>query len=235
MPSDLQAGYMGDLPEKVLQFGEGNFLGGYIDWMFHRMNEKGLFHGKAVVIQPRGKNNIKILNEQDALYTLLLRGLEKGEVIQSREVISSLSRGIDILSDFDDYLMLAEKPELRIIVSNTTEAGISYNPDDKFEDAPPVSFPAKLTRLLYQRYKCFKGDSSKGFIILPCELIERNGDALKNIVIRYASEWELENDFTCWVEKGNCFLNTLVDRKGGYPRLKRSLSDVFKKAVPVML
>lgn len=210
---------MENLPEKVIQFGEGNFLRGFVDWMFHRLNCKGLFNGSVVVVQPIELGMVKQVNEQDGLYTLLLRGIQDGGVVQSRELITALSRGINPYREYEEYLKLAENPGFRVVVSNTTEAGIAYSPSDRFEDAPPASFPAKLTVLLYKRFEAFKGDPSKGFIILPCELIDRNGDNLKKIVLRYADEWKLGGDFTEWLETSNYFLNTLVDRiVTGYPR-----------------
>lgn len=217
--ADLKAGYRDELPEKVLQFGEGVFLRGFTDWMLNRMNEQGLFMGKAVIVQPRGQGKIQALNDQDGLYTLFLRGIQKGEVVQSKELITSISRGIDLYSDYGAFLKLAESPEMRIVVSNTTEAGITYVPGIHWEDAPPASFPAKLTVFLYKRYQAFRGDPAKGLIILPCELIERNGDNLKRIVLQHAHEWNLDNAFVDWLERSNYFLNTLVDRiVTGYPK-----------------
>ncbi|MCX7708446.1 MAG: tagaturonate reductase [Clostridia bacterium] len=210
---------MGKLPEKVLQFGEGNFLRGFVDWMFNRMNHQGIFNGSIVVVQPISQGMIPMINEQNGLYTLLLRGIQNGEVVNNREMITAISRGVNMYEDYRDYMKLAENPELRVIVSNTTEAGIAYNAEDRFEDAPPASFPGKLTVFLHQRFKVFAGDMSKGFIIIPCELIDRNGDNLKNIVLRLAKEWNLGSEFINWIEKANYFLNTLVDRiVTGYPR-----------------
>lgn len=216
---DLQVGPMDVFPEKVLQFGEGNFLRGFVDWMFNRLNANGLFNGSIVVVQPIRQGLINIINEQEGLYTLILRGTQNGEIVRSKELVTAISRGVDVYKDFNEYIMMAENPELRVIVSNTTEAGIEYDPSDKLEDMPPASFPGKLTLLLYRRYKAFKGDESKGFIIVPCELIDRNGDNLKKVVLRLAEEWKLGEDFIEWVHKANCFLNTLVDRiVTGYPK-----------------
>ena len=167
-----------NLPEKVLQFGEGNFLRGFTDWMFNRMNERGLFNGKVVIIQPISEGHIDILNEQNGLYTLFLTGLQNEAIVKSREIITSVSRGINPFTDFEDFIKCAENTDLRVIISNTTEAGIVYKSDDKFEDKPPSSFPGKLTVFLYKRFKIFNGDPLSGFIIIPCELIDRNGDSL---------------------------------------------------------
>jgi len=212
-------GEIKDFPEKVLQFGEGNFLRGFVDWMFHRLNEQGLFQGRICVVQPIENGLVDVLNEQDGLYTLILRGIQGGKVVEDKEIITSVSRGINPYKDFDEYLKCAENPELRVIISNTTEAGIKYNPEDKLADTPPASFPGKLTVLLYRRFKAFNGDDSKGLIIIPCELIDRNGEQLKKIVLQLSDEWNLGNDFVDWMNRSCYFVNTLVDRiVTGYPR-----------------
>jgi len=217
--SNLKIGPLESYPEKVIQFGEGNFLRGFVDWMFNRLNSKGLFNGSVAVIQPINGGLIDVINSQDGLYTLILRGIQNGEVVNNWEVITAISRGIDLNSNFEEFLKLAQNPELRVVVSNTTEAGIAYSPDDKPDDTPPGSFPGKLTVFLYHRFKAFDGDMSKGFIIMPCELIDRNGDNLKKIVLRLAKEWKLGERFEEWIEKANYFLNTLVDRiVTGYPK-----------------
>ena len=215
----LDVGYLGKLPEKVIQFGEGNFLRGFVDWMFNKMNRDGLFNGKVVAIQPIKHGMIDKLNEQDGLYTLLLRGIKDGKIVQKKEIITSVSRGINIYSDYAKYLKIAENPDMRVVISNTTEAGISYCATDKPDDIPPSSYPAKLAVLLYERYKKFDGDNNRGFIIIPCELIEKNGDNLKRIVLQYSNEWNLETEFINWINSANFFLNTLVDRiVTGYPK-----------------
>ncbi|MBZ4647567.1 MAG: uxaB [Clostridia bacterium] len=218
-PEDLKVSPNENLPEKVLQFGEGNFLRGFVDWMFHQLNKNNLFNGKVAVVQPIQHGLVDMLNRQDGLYTLFLRGIQNGKVVEDKEIISSISRGINPYTQFEEYLKCAENPELRVIISNTTEAGIAYNADDKFDDKPPASFPAKLTVFLYKRFKAFNGDIAKGLIIIPCELIDRNGDNLKKIVIQLSNEWNLGNEFINWLEDANYFLNTLVDRiVTGYPR-----------------
>lgn len=220
----LDAGFLKNapehpLPEKVLQFGEGNFLRGFVDWMIHGMNEKGLFGGRVVVVQPIAQGLAGKVNEQNGAYTLLMRGVQNGKVVEQQEIITSISRGLNPYGEFQEYLQCAHNPELRFIVSNTTEAGIAFSPDDSATDQPPASFPAKLTLLLLERYKTFKGDVSKGFVLLPCELIDRNGDNLKKTVLQTAEHWKLEQSFLEWVEKANIFTNTLVDRiVTGYPR-----------------
>jgi tagaturonate reductase len=207
------------LPEKVLQFGEGNFLRGFVDWMIDGMNRRHLFGGRAVVVQPVPQGLISKLNEQDGAYTLLLRGVQNGKVVEQQQLITSISRGIDPYADFQSYLDCAHNPDLRFIVSNTTEAGIAYSATDRATDRPPSSYPGKLTVFLYERYKAFHGDVSKGFVILPCELIDRNGDNLKATVLKTAAHWQLDSKFLKWVEDANTFTNTLVDRiVTGYPR-----------------
>ncbi|ADQ14356.1 tagaturonate reductase [Halanaerobium hydrogeniformans] len=207
-----------DYPEKVVQFGEGNFLRAFIDWMFHKMNKEGIFKGRAVVIQPIRKGRVSNLNEQDGLYTLYLRGIEAGKEVNKKEIITSISRGLESYAQWDKVLELAEKEEIEIVVSNTTEAGISYNPEDHLEDCPPESYPGKLAAYLYRRYEHFAGDPEKGMIILPVELIDRNGDNLKRIILKLADDWKLEKEFKDWIKNSNHFLNTLVDRiVTGYP------------------
>ena len=207
------------LPERVLQFGEGGFLRGFVDWMIQGMNRKGLFQGRVVVVQPIARGQVEKLNQQGGAYTLLMRGIEDGKAIERQEVIASVSRGIDPYTDFQEYLRCAHNPDLRFIVSNTTEAGIAYDAADSLNDQPATSFPAKLTQLLLERYKAFQGDPSKGFVLLPCELIDRNGDRLKETVLQTAANWNLDADFLAWVERANTFTNTLVDRiVTGYPK-----------------
>lgn len=216
---DLKMNVDRDLPEKVLQFGEGNFLRGFVDWMIHELNRQELFEGKVVIVQPLSSGMVDMINKQDGLYTLFLRGIQNGEIVRNKSLISSVSRGINPYTEFDEYLKCAENPELRVIISNTTEAGIAYNPDDRFQDSPPASYPGKLTVFLYKRFKTFKGDPAKGFIIMPCELIDRNGDNLKRIVLQLAEEWRLGSNFISWLNSSNHFLNTLVDRiVTGFPR-----------------
>lgn len=206
-------------PERVLQFGEGNFLRGFVDYFFDKANESGKWQGKVVVVQPIAKGLTQTINEQQGLYTLYLRGSENGEKINRRRVISSVSRCIDPYEDFAAVLACAENPDLRYVVSNTTEAGIAFDPMCGFDDDPPSSFPAKLTVFLYERYLAFAADESKGLVILSCELIDNNGRELEKCVRRYAEYWELEAPFMQWVEKACLFCSTLVDRiVTGYPK-----------------
>ena len=198
-------------PVRVIQFGEGGFLRGFVDWMLQKLNDQGAFDGSVAVIQPIENGMCDLLTEQNCLYTHIIRGAEGME----KSVIDVISHCVKPYEDFDAYLALAKNPDARFIVSNTTEAGIEFRPEDRITDAPPASFPAKLTRLLKRRYDL----GLKGFILLPCELIDRNGDNLKKTVLQYAELWNLGDDFVAWIEKDNIFCNTLVDRiNTGYPK-----------------
>ena len=202
------------MKETVIQFGEGNFLRGFFDSFLDTMNKKGIYDGKAVVIQPRAGGKCALLNAQDCKYNLYLRGIEKGEVRSEHSLIESISRAVDPYKSYEEYISLADNEDFRFIISNTTEAGIAFDESCRFEDKPCLSFPGKLTQLLYRRYE--KG--LNGFIFLPTELIDKNGDELKHCILRYANFWKLEEGFINWIEKENVFSNTLVDRiVTGYP------------------
>lgn len=202
------------MKETIIQFGEGGFLRSFVDIFIHKMNEQGLYEGKAVVVQPIEKGLVSVLNEQKGVYHQYLRGAGNGKIINECIKSKSISRGINPYEDYRSYLALAHNPDMRIIVSNTTEAGIEFLGTEKLEDEPPKSFPAKLTALLYERFL----EKLPGFIILPCELIDNNADLLKKYVLKYAALWNLSEEFLTWVEKENVFSNTLVDRIcTGYP------------------
>ncbi len=201
--------------EKVIQFGEGGFLRSFADVFIHKMNEQGLFDGKVVVVQPIPTGLIPVLNEQNGEYHQFLRGIDNGEVKSECIKVKSISRGVDPYTDYESYLALAHQPEMRFIISNTTEAGIEYLGTESLSDAPPKSFPAKLTALLYERFKAGLG----GFVILSCELIDNNGKKLLECVLKYAELWNLGDDFITWLKTENHFLSTLVDRIcTGYPK-----------------
>ena len=205
--------------EKVIQFGEANFLRAFIEWIIWKTNQKTDFNASVVVVQPIDRGMVDMLNEQDGLYHLNLQGLLDGKPVDSIDLIDVISRGINPYRDFQDYLKLAEQPEMRFIISNTTEAGIAFDPACKFTDAPASSYPGKLVQLLYHRYEYFKGDLSKGFIIFPCELIFLNGKHLKECIYQYIELWKLGEDFKNWFEKACGVYCTLVDRiVPGYPR-----------------
>ena len=197
--------------ERVIQFGEGGFLRGFVDWMLQKINENSDFDGSVVVVQPIEQGMCDMLSAQNCVYTHVCRGVEGVDTT----VVDVISRCVKPYEDFAAYLALAEQPEMRFVVSNTTESGIVFSADDKITDAPPKTFPAKVTLLLKKRYDLGLG----GFIFLPCELINRNGDNLKKCVLQYADLWNLGDGFKAWVENENVFTNTLVDRiNTGYPR-----------------
>lgn len=198
-----------DAPVKVMQFGEGNFLRAFVDYWFDMSNEKAGFNGKAVLVQPIAPGLAKQINEQQGLYTLYLRGRENGEKVDRKRVISSVSRCLNPYekADYDAMMAVAVSDDLEYIVSNTTEAGIVYDPACQKDDCPPSSFPAKLTQVLYKRWQAGK----KPLVILSCELIDNNGRELEKCVGQYIEQWGLEADFKAWC--GQCtFCSTLVDR-----------------------
>lgn len=210
-----------DAPERVLQFGEGNFLRAFVDYFIDVMNEKAGFNSKVVLCQPIGGGEMVrgFINEQEGLYTLFLRGSENGQAVNEKRVISCVSRCINPYSQYDELMACAKNPELRFIACNTTEAGIQYDPSCKFEDKPAASYPGKLTQFLYERYQNFGSEKGKGFIILSCELIDDNGKELEKCVLKYAEQWQLDAAFVDWIKEENIFCSTLVDRiVPGYPR-----------------
>lgn len=218
-----EMGYEGYLlkeaPERVLQFGEGNFLRAFVDYFFDMMNEKAGFNGKVVLCQPIPTGLTDMINEQEGLYTLYLRGFENGQKVNDKRIISSVKRCINPYRDYDLLMECAKNPDLRFISCNTTEAGIAYDPACKFEDRPAVSYPGKLTQFLYERFRHFGKDAGKGFVILSCELIDNNGKELEKCVLQYAQQWQLGEEFISWIREENIFCSTLVDRiVTGYPR-----------------
>ena len=200
------------LPEKILQFGEGNFLRGFFDWMVQCMNDKAAFQGGVVVVQPRPGGYAHKFNDQDGLYTLYLTGVHDGEPVRTSKVISCIQRGINPYTEFDLLLDFATNMDLRFVVSNTTEAGVYFDSKDTFGEECPVSYPGKLTRVLYERYRFFNGSAERGLVILPFELLEQNGDYVKSLVAKYAVHWNLPPVFMQWVDSACTFCNTLVDR-----------------------
>lgn len=205
-------GYTGylkkDAPEKVLQFGEGNFLRAFVDYFFDYSNEKVDWNGKIALVQPISSGLTEIINKQDGLYTLYLRGNEKGRKIDDKRLISAISRCINPYTDFQKVIEIACSDDLEYIVSNTTEAGIVYDSNSSFEQIPPDSFPAKLTKLLYERFKTGK----RGITILSCELIDNNGKQLQQCVNHHIDDWNLGEEFKTWINNENLFCSTLVDR-----------------------
>lgn len=206
-------------PVKILQFGEGNFLRAFVDWMIDILNERTDFNGGVEIVQPISKGMANAINEQEGLYHVLLKGIQQGKIFSETRLITCVSRAINPYENFQDFLATAENPELKFIVSNTTEAGITFAPTDSNSSVLAESFPGKLTQLLFHRFKFFKGDPGKGLIFLPCELIEKNGDTLKETILRYADRWNLPPHFSAWIKTANVFCNTLVDRiVPGFPK-----------------
>ena len=195
-------------PEKVMQFGEGNFLRAFVDDFIDIANEKAGFNGKVVLVQPIAQGLTELINRQEGLYTLYLRGSEKGVRVDDRRVISAVSRCVNPYENWDRVLEAARSADLEIIVSNTTEAGIVYDADSTFDQVPPHSFPAKLTRVLYERFTA----GQKGIVMLSCELIDNNGRELLKCVNRHIDDWGLGDAFRRWVNEENIFCSTLVDR-----------------------
>ena len=200
--------------EKIIQFGEGGFLRAFVDWIVQLTDEKTDFNAGVTVVQPIEKGMCDMLDKQNCVYTLIMRGLKKG-VPTDKKKIDCISRTVQPYKNFEEYLKLAENPDFRFVVSNTTESGIAFNEGDRPENAPDVTFPAKVTLLLKKRFDL----GLKGFIFMPCELIEKNGLTLKKYILEYAKLWSFDKEFLKWVEDENIFCNTLVDRiVTGYPR-----------------
>ena len=195
-------------PEKVLQFGEGTFLRAFVDDFIDLANEKVGYNGKVVLVQPIAQGLTELINRQEGLYTLYLRGSENGKKVDEKRVISCVSRCVNPYGEWDKVLETARNPELEIVVSNTTEAGIVHENESRFDQEPPISFPAKLTRVLFERWQA----GLKGLVILSCELIDNNGKELLRCVNQYIDDWKLEEGFRKWVNEENIFCSTLVDR-----------------------
>ena len=200
------------LPETVVQFGTGALLRGFVDYFIDEANRRGEFGGSIVAVSSTGSSRDTILNEQEGLFTLAIQGLEGGAARRRYRVISSVNRAISAGDDWDAVLALAREPVIRLVVSNTTEVGIALDETDSFDARPPRSFPGKLTRFLYERAVHFDFDKERGVIVLPCELIEDNGAALRGIVRQLAAQWKLDERFATWLAQGVDFRNTLVDR-----------------------
>ena len=205
---------------RILQFGEGNFLRAFVDWKIDRMNEKAGADWGVVVVRPIAGGNPHTLNEQDGLYTVLTRGVaDDGTTVSEARLVTCVRQELPSHEDWQGILALARNPGITVVISNTTDAGIAYVPSVSYADLPPVSFPAKMTRLLHERWKAFDGSPQSGWQMIACELIDHNGDELRRIVLQHAEEWKLEPDFIAWVKQHNAFYNTLVDRiVPGYPK-----------------
>ena len=201
--------------EKIIQFGEGGFLRGFADWIIQLTNEASDFNASVVVVQPIAQGTCEMLEAQNCVYTHIMRGMKNGKPTVEKKQIDVISRTVEPYKNFENYLKLAENPDFRFVISNTTESGICFNGDDKPESAPEITFPAKVTLLLHRRFTL----GLNGFIFLPCELIDRNGATLKQYILDYAKIWNLGEEFATWVNNNNIFCNTLVDRiVTGYPK-----------------
>ncbi len=206
-------------PVKVLQFGEGNFLRAFTDWMIDIMNEKTGFNGAIQVVQPLEQGTGNLLNDQHGLYHVVLKGLINQKTVNQIRLITSVNGAINPYRNYSLFLKQAENPDLKFVISNTTEAGICFNPADNSPEQVPLTFPGKLTALLFHRFKYFNESSESGLILLPCELIDKNADTLKSVIGQYIEHWNLPAAFRTWVETQNIFCNTLVDRiVPGYPK-----------------
>ena len=206
-------------PEKIIQFGEGNFLRAFVDWIIWNMNQKTDFNGSVVVVQPIEKGMVDWLNAQDCLYHVNLQGRENGKPVNTLERIDCISRALNPYSQNAAFMALADQPEIRFVISNTTEAGIAFDPSCKLDDAPASSYPGKLVQLLYRRWQTFNGDPTKGLIIFPCELIFLNGHVLKDCINKYIELWKLPQEFKAWFDNSCGVYATLVDRiVPGFPR-----------------
>lgn len=206
-------------PVKVLQFGEGNFLRAFVDYMIDIANEQGKFNGDIVLVKPIEFGNLDRFHEQECQYTVQLRGIVDGEAKRINRVVTSVADAVDAYGEYEKYAAYAKLDTLRYIVSNTTEAGIVYDETDRIEFNPPKTYPGKLTKFLYERYRHFNGAADKGLVMLPVELIDDNGIHLKECVLKFAKLWNLEDGFVSWLNDACVFTSTLVDRiVTGYPR-----------------
>ena len=211
-------------PERIIQFGEGNFLRCFVDWIIYNMNQRTDFNSSVVVVQPIEKGMVDMLNGQDCLYHVNLQGRLNGEVVNSLTRVDCISRALNPYSQNQAFMALADQPEIRFVISNTTEAGIAFDPECKLTDAPASSYPGKLTQLLYRRFRTFDGAADKGLIIMPCELIFLNGHHLKECIYKYIELWKDQfsgdyAEFKKWFTDYCYVCATLVDRiVPGFPR-----------------
>ncbi|MCH7401939.1 tagaturonate reductase [Belliella kenyensis] len=206
-------------PVKVIQFGEGNFLRGFVNWMIEEMNEKSGFDGNVQIVQPLAQGLGKLLNDQDGLFHVKLQGILDGNTVDKTKLITCVHGVTNPYDHYQEYLHLAHQVDLKFIISNTTEAGIAFDQNDTDYHITPNTFPGKLTALLYERFKKFEGDNDKGLIIIPCELIDKNAEQLKAAILKYIKLWQLPEAFANWIESSNTFCNTLVDRiVPGFPK-----------------
>lgn len=215
-------------PIRILQFGEGNFLRAFADSFVQTLNDENEYNTNIAVVKPTNRGNLEKFNQQDCLYTVVIRGISNGRTIDETQTVDSIAEVFSPYEDYDKFLAYAHSEELELIISNTTEAGIVFDINDSLCSKPAASFPGKLTQFLYERFSFFCGSEEKGLILLPVELIDNNGDALKKCVLQYAELWGLPQTFTAWIESACTFCNTLVDRiVSGFP--SDSADDIFEK------
>ena len=217
-----KSGYQ-ERPIKIVQFGEGNFLRAFVDYMVDAANRQGKFNGNIAMLKPTpvrpGSSSFQSFADQECQYTVILRGKQNGKTVNKKQIVSSVEELVSIYDSFDRFLELARLESVRFVVSNTTEAGIAFDETDQLSDNPPRTYPAKLTRFLLARFEAFHADAKKGLIVLPVELIEDNGAVLREYVLRYAKLWKVQEGFAKWIEESCVFCNTLVDRiVPGYPK-----------------
>ncbi|MEP3390108.1 MAG: tagaturonate reductase [Reichenbachiella sp.] len=208
------------LPIKILQFGEGNFLRAFADWMIDLMNESHDYNGGVAVVQPIAQGMTDMLRKQDNLYHHIYRGLQNGQATSETRLISCIQQAINPFEGRSGYDQVIVADSLEVVISNTTEAGIVFKEDDfPVKGKLAATFPGKVTQLLWTRYEHYEGDQSKGLKFIPVELIDKNGEKLKEAILNYAKLWKLPAAFSEWVDHHNHFANTLVDRiVPGYPR-----------------
>lgn len=204
---------------KIMQFGEGNFLRAFADWIIQDMNDKGAIDAGVVVVQPMPFGRVAELAAQDGLYTLRLEGIDGGRIVKKNDVIDVIGDCINPFAEYERFLKYGESEDLQVIISNTTEAGIAVDPSDTDFSVCPKSFPGKLLALLKRRYEFFNGDREKGLAIIPCELIDNNGDELYRCLTELAEINGMDGQFIKWMQTANRFTSTLVDRiVPGYPK-----------------
>ncbi len=215
-------------PVRILQIGDGTFLRAFADWMIDVANGKGLLNARVTMAQSLPKGNAGKLAAQDHLYTVLTRGAQGGSDLESRRIVTCIDSALDPHRQWAEMQACVRDPALRFVISNTTEAGLTYQEERFFEARCPQSFPAKVAALLYARFQRFENTPGSGLVLLPCELTENNGGELKRIVLQHAQKWALPAGFISWVERENQFLNTLVDRiVPGFPT--GEAADLFRR------
>ncbi|MDU1904111.1 MAG: tagaturonate reductase [Dysgonomonas sp.] len=208
-----------ELPKKILQFGEGNFLRAFVDWMIDKANNAGVMNHGVVAVQPIAQGMADMLLKQDCMYHVYLEGIKDKQPVKEVDLVKCIMDALNPYSQYAEYEKLFLSEELEMIISNTTEAGIRYEEGDDLNALPPKSFPAKMTALLHKRFQKFNGAADKGLLIICCELIEDNGSTLREYVLKHAEANNLGADFINWVKNQNHFYDTLVDRiVPGFPR-----------------